>query len=652
MQSSGQTSSALLVDVEFRGFSINLDKVTIDSLLRDGLFSPAFTLALQLSGESTYKNTEVDVIGGVQTTRSQSEESSRNVSAGGISAAILGSVAIVAAGTFYFFQTRKTNNKNKAFVRENQSAFNNLPAGSPNQSVLSPASSFSFDAASNLMSRMTRIVTSFSPRSSNFDEDATKSAEMTNSESSQSSKNAETSPINISAEDNMIEEGNEEESDEDDDEQDNGVHPYTGIIPPMIVIDRIDSDPDVYIEDAAPQPKKVRTIVPSMRLAASSDLIAALNDRSKPFDPDTFSSFIESNTTIGEDVDEIVGSASGDKLQIKGGGSSFNLFSSGDDDENDENSQSSNAECSDEVFDRLRNGAPTESDDTPQGTGMARLDLRSRHPFNIPLMARPPRVPSEGSAKNSPRSANTSPVISREKSTSDGYHSDDTAAKERASKRDVPSFLHSLWAKSPHNRNYPSAPKSDTSGESSFKRWASHRRSSSKGSYGTLGSLEEEGALLTFHAPKGQLGLVIECSTESSPIIAKVKDYSPLLDQVLPGDKIVMIDTTPTDKMGMSDVMSLLEGRSNRATSVRLKVFRAGAGGTDSSLANQVRSPTVSHLSFDGTGSLGTMSDHESPIHFAHKTTSLLGLPFPTASSGMKRSHSDADIYRNKESKE
>ena len=534
-------------------------------------------------------------------------------------------------------------------MRENQILFNNFPT-SPNQSVLSPASSFSFDGASNMVSRMARIITSFSPRSSNIDEEATKSAELTNSSSSDSSKIIADPVINVSTEDNRIEEGNEE--DDSDDEQEDEVHPYTGIIPPMIVIDRIDSDSScVYLEDLDTPRKRVKSVVPSMRFEASSDLIAALNDRTKPFDPATFSTFIESNTPVAaEGGEEKVGV---DDLGIDGAGSSFNMFSSADDDDDDNSSKTSNPDNSDALFDRLRKGFANENVDDAFNT-TTRLDLRSRNPFNVPLMARPPRVPSEGSGPNrsSPRSANTSPVLARDKSSrsSDGYSSDDTASKERSSKKDAPSFLHSLWSKSPHNRNYSSGPKSDTSGESN-KRWRPHKRNSSKGSYGTLTSLEGEGSILTFHAPKGQLGLVIECSTETAPIIASVKDYSPLLDQVLPGDKIVMIDSTSTGRMGMPEVMSLLEGKSNRATSVRLKVFRAHDG-IDGILANQVRSPTVSHLSFDGTGSLGTMSDQESPSHHHARglsSHSLHQLSHQPSFAGIKRSHSEAEINRNPE---
>lgn len=630
--------SSLNVDVEFRGYAIGLDQVTIDTRLRDGLFSPEFTLALQRSGDNTFQNTQVDKVGSHQPARASGEEPQRGASTGGISAAVIGSVAIVAAAGFYLFRSKRTSSKNRAFRRENQAVFDNFPA-SPNQSVLSPASSFSFDATSNLVARMARIVNSFSPRS--YDEEtASKSVELSNSDSSESSKNIG-NHVNVSVEEGMI----KEEEDSDDEEEDDGVHPFTGIIPPMIVIDRIDSDMDIYVEDEQNSKKKVKTVVPTMRLEASSDLIAAINDRSKPFDPATFSSFIQNNAPAGG---EESGSNVVEDLHIQGGGSSFNMFSSGDD-EDDNGSKTSTAESADALFDRLRKAGSGDVDEGTSST-VARLDLRSRQPFGFPILTRPPRVPSEGS-RNSPRSANTSPVISREKSSTDGYNSDDTAAKERLSKRDAPSFLHSLWSKSPHNRNYPPGPKSDTSGESYNKRWGvTHKRSGSKGSYGTLGSLDDEGALLTFHAPKGKLGLVLECSTESAPIIAKVKDYSPLLDQVLPGDKIVMIDSTSTDKMGMPEVTSLLEGKSNRATSVRLRVFRPNDG-LDGNLANQVRSPTVSHLSFDGTGSLGTMSDQESPVHFGHKmaATALSSLSMPSAKAGMKRSHSEAEINRTTE---
>ena len=112
-----------------------------------------------------------------------------------------------------------------------------------------------------------------------------------------------------------------------------------------------------------------------------------------------------------------------------------------------------------------------------------------------------------------------------------------------------------------------------------------------------------------------------------------------------------MIDSTSTDRMGMSEVMSLLEGKSNRATSVRLKVIRAHHS-LDGMQANQVRSPTVSHLSFDGTGSLGTMSDQESPSHHHARglsSHSLHQLSHQPSFAGIKRSHSEAEINRNPE---
>jgi hypothetical protein len=620
LRSLQDASGSLLLDVGFRVYAINLDKVTIDNRLRDGLFSPAFTQALQRSGDETFIDTQVSVVGGNLPPQQTTEDSGRSGSSAGISAAIIGSIALLAGGGCYLFRTKTQNDKNKAFIRENQAVFTSFPL-SPNQSVQSPTSSFSFDATSNLVSRMARIVTSFSPRS-DYDE----AGEITNTESSESNERIMShADIDLGA--GMIEEVDEEES-FDEEEELEGIHPYAGIVPPMIVIDRIESESDIYTEDDDQgHHRRVKSVVPSVRLDASSDFVAALNDRSKPFDPAAFSSFIQNNTPVADEEQ----SQQKDTVDQIRGGPSFNMFSSNEDD--DGASKCSNPDSSDALFDRLRKGEGSETDDSSGPS------WRSKHGLIMPVMTRPPRIPSEGSIpmqKSSPRSANTSPVVTREKLAADGYHSDDNMAREIISKKDAPSFLHSLWSRSPHGRTAPSGSKSDTSGES--RRWGSHRRTSSKGSYGTLGSLEEEGSILTFHAPKGQLGLVIECSSESTPIIAQVKDYSPLLGQVLQDDKIVMIDGTHTDKLGMSEVTSLLEGKSNRATSVRLKVFRA----TD---PNQLQSPTVSHVSYDGTSSLGTasfrhydsMSDQESPIHHGHKTASniLVALPIPRSPMAM-----------------
>ena len=638
------TSKALRIDLEIRGYAIKLDQATIESRLQDALFTPEFTLALQRSGDATFTNTKVDKVGGSIPVQVEVDDLSQGVSPGGISAAVLASFVVILAAGGYAFHYKRKHDQIKVKLRDNREVFNNFPL-SPNQSIISPASSFSRG--------ISRIVASFSPRSAD-DEEATKSADLSASSDSNDTNDIASSQLMMS-EGNRIDEGDEEASSEqEEEEEEEPIHPYTGIIPPMIVIDCIENDPEVYL-DMEVGTTKVKSIVPSMRLHASSDLVAALNDKSKPFDPEAFSSFIQSNTpvSIQEEIQK-----SDEKFATQNSESSFNVFSSEDDEVNDDNStKTSNVESSDALFDRLLEGDLVEEEISAYGSG--RMDFRVRNPFSIPLMTRPPRVPSDGTQRLSPVSAHSSPIIPREKSAVDGYFSDDANAKERVSHKETPSFLHSLWNKSSNSRNPSSIPpKREVFGESK-KRWGGHMRSNSRSSFGTNTSLEDEGTMMTFQAPKGKLGLVLECSTESTPIIAKVKDYSPLLDQVLPGDKIVMIDNTPTDKMGMRDVMSLLEGKITKSTSVRLKVFRPITESLDGSLVHHVRSPAASHLSFDGSASMGTTSDQDSPIGLKHKnagtikssTHSIISHPVPPpppvpAPTGVKRSRSETDVSR------
>lgn len=82
---------------------------------------------------------------------------------------------------------------------------------------------------------------------------------------------------------------------------------------------------------------------------------------------------------------------------------------------------------------------------------------------------------------------------------------------------------------------------------------------------------------ILLQAPRtGKLGLVIQCNKGIGPVVVHVKDYSPLLGQVHPGDRIVNIDGVRTTHMALSEVTGMLPGRqtSRWATPVRLVVVR------------------------------------------------------------------------------
>ena len=91
------------------------------------------------------------------------------------------------------------------------------------------------------------------------------------------------------------------------------------------------------------------------------------------------------------------------------------------------------------------------------------------------------------------------------------------------------------------------------------------------------GSSDEE-VYFEFRAPRiGKLGLVINSSPLTGPMVEQVKDYSTLFGCILAGDKIVEVDGVETSHMTIKEVTKRLTGKYGiRATSneVKIKVAR------------------------------------------------------------------------------
>ena len=110
---------------------------------------------------------------------------------------------------------------------------------------------------------------------------------------------------------------------------------------------------------------------------------------------------------------------------------------------------------------------------------------------------------------------------------------------------------------------------------------ARHKRNRSWASASSGGgsSLGAEGELIVFDAPpKGKLGLTIERRPFKGAVVTQVKDYSPLLGQVLPGDRIMSVNGTKTETMGISDIQKLLATASGSMLGigpVKLTVLRS-----------------------------------------------------------------------------
>lgn len=105
---------------------------------------------------------------------------------------------------------------------------------------------------------------------------------------------------------------------------------------------------------------------------------------------------------------------------------------------------------------------------------------------------------------------------------------------------------------------------------------------------------------IVLHASRtGKLGLVIQVKEGIGPIVVQVKDYSPLLGQAQPGDRIVSIDGIRTRNMALSEVTCMLPGRqtSRWGVPVRLVVVRSRS---HSEMRGELLRGSLSYESNDG----------------------------------------------------
>jgi len=93
-----------------------------------------------------------------------------------------------------------------------------------------------------------------------------------------------------------------------------------------------------------------------------------------------------------------------------------------------------------------------------------------------------------------------------------------------------------------------------------------HKRNMSEFSFST-------GHLYSFQAPtSGKLGIIIQSKGSSAPTVFQVKDYSPLLGQVKPGDKIVGVDGIDTSQMNTNEITDLLAKRRSNSNGKNRKI--------------------------------------------------------------------------------
>jgi hypothetical protein len=640
----------LLLEVAYRGVAVDLDADDIQKYHFEGVDDPGYTLALRRSGDPTFADVRVTTdINNETVVPPNATDDKAGKGSGGIAAAVVCSFLVLgAAGAGWLYHNKRKSTAGMQFVQEKQSAFESRPnspfSDQQQQDLRSPASSFSFEAATGYVEKLVRQIASLSPRSFTY---------MSENEggSRQVTSNSESS-------DNTTEE-----------------HPYTGIIPPMIVIDHIDSGASNDTAEGKEKKKKqeqnkekIKEVVPSLRIQASSELIRELHVEQVPSDPATLVSYVWSNAsqrqsmmmsavdTTPDENDQYLESPLADEdttTTERVRGESFRVFSSDEeeDDDDDDDGEETDEHCPnstaivDSPVAMMETRLPTPQRaiarsrlcDVAEESSMSSMqdtqDLFTSTPLFSDLAMtsnnisggtsrsffawpRPPRPPGE----SSPRSATASPLLTTtvdgevapsrtlsaaQPSSEDNQSEDGEGATINSLPRikNSPSagFLRSLWNRSPTGRSTSehgndrdgSTPPSGDEQRTQMPP-PGHTRSNSKGSSASA-SVVSEGFIYKYQAPsKGKLGLVIEC-TELGPVVVKVKDYSPLLGQIQEGDRIVEINGSKIGQMpSLQDVSTLLAARSTWTNVVKLTICRpynsssGGGGDNDDTYSNNM----------------------------------------------------------------
>jgi hypothetical protein len=532
----------LIVTVAFRGLAIILGNAAINALIVQGIDSAGYSRAIQRSGDPTFL--DIEVTSSITDDSDPSKNSTKKdggggPSPGGTAAAVLMAFSFAGFGIGCFVKKRRTQTKAKAIAKtQEESDAQNFTsaAGSPRST---PVGSVSFEGNAGVVAGILRIMSSGSPRSNDY-----------STHSGQTSR--QSSRASIPSSDGTTSSQSEEE------------HPYTGLIPPMIVIDNLD--------ETSPRSAKKggnRNVVPYQRLQASIELVAALNGTSGAYDPSVFQGELFSQSLVAKSVSR----SSSDRSRSLSPGRFSRVWDS-DAEDGSAGSIIASSYTKDELDAILDQQQPLDTNalagapvGANNGLRVTTTDLRpASRGSNRSLRDSPSRHQD-----SSPRSATSShgnvSSPERERSFSDastvlqgqyGEHSGEPPAPAEKLKEGG-GFIQSFWHRSPSKAmpkimSLTSLNGANSSDNNSF----SHSRRESKGS-----SLNDDDESVThiFWAPrKGKLGLVIECKSNGGPVVVHVKDYSPLLGQVLRGDKIAKIDNVSTLHMTLAEVTNLLGG--------------------------------------------------------------------------------------------
>jgi hypothetical protein len=586
----------LIVTLAFRGLAIVLGNAVINALIVQGIDSAGYSRAIQSSGDPTFLN--IEVTSSVTDDSGASKNSTKTgggdgPSPGGTAAAVLMAFSFAGIGIGWFVKKRRTETKAKAIVKTQEESEAEIFTGATGSPRSAPVGNVSFESTSGVVAGILRIMSSGSPRSNDSSTHSGQTSNQSSKASLQGSSDGTTSS----------------QSEEE--------HPYTGLIPPMIVIDNLD-------EESPSSAKKGgnRNVVPYQRLQASIELVAALNGTSGAYDPSVFQGELCSQSLVAKSFSR---SSSDQSRSLSP--SPFNRVWDSDAEDGSAGSIVTSSYTKDELDVILNQQQPLDTDAVAVLVGAnnglrVTTDLRpasrgsnrssrgspSRHQDSSPLSA----ASSRGNVSSPERErsfSNASTVIQGQY----GEHSGEPPPAPVEKLKEVGGFIQSFWNRSPGKTmprimSLASLNGATASDSNSF----SHSRHGSKGS---LVNDDDESVRHIFWAPrKGKLGLVIECNSSGGPVVVQVKDYSPLLGQVLRGDKIAKIDNVSTLHMTLAEVTNLLGGGGKtsylRGPVIQFVVLRCPNSSTAAGSFVQENSPSIESMSQGGSFSdMFTSSD-------------------------------------------
>jgi hypothetical protein len=625
----------LMVTIVYRGYGIDIQHENATAFIVEGINSLGYTRAIQRSGDPELVDVIVttnleEALLNRTSTIPDTEQDQEETAPNGVTSATIAGVTVICVlfvcaaflGVVWYkrlgrYPSGSATTMSSAAAEQVVPQHEDL-ASDLNSPAHSQKSSFS-NVPTLSFEQMLRLVSSASPKGPKADDDNTTRTPSEHPETDLENPAHEECELRHAFNDANSDGSSSSESDPSE-------HPLAGIIPPMIVIDNIEQ----YLEqehgnDDQREKQRVRNVVPTRHVDATPDFVAALamgtkGDVTNSNNPSLFVSE-DLGTPSHANAAPAVGEPVVAHRETDESGSVLQTVMAQPVVDSSQERNRRRLVIDDRVIhlvsgplSSLDNESPVSKLSRSSGTGSSSQHDKER-------LSRHKRSISEAST-----------VVAGSERAEETDAWDDTKAIQPAGSSSTPSdsnqgnIFSALWSRSPARRarGKPSPAVEDEPSH----RLSGHKRSASKSSSASSSDYDmaDNEYEVVLQAPRtGKLGLVIRvipCAEGLGPIVVQVKDYSPLLGQVYPRDRIVNIDGIRTTNMSLSEVTGMLPGRqtSRWATPVRLVVVRTRR--SDDSFAEMEHPLFSRHGSDDCSSSARTPNSAQHPAPF-HKNASM-----------------------------